>query len=116
MLPNKHRLRKQKDIERVWKEGKSSLANGLRVKVVFNKLGATRFCFIVPASIESRAAARNLFKRRLREAARCLLPRINSSYDIIIYLYRKPADISYASFFEALEKNLILAELAANET
>jgi ribonuclease P protein component len=115
MLCDKHRLRKQKDIKLAQKEGRSGSFGELRIKAVFNKLGATRFCFIVPAAVEARAAGRNLIKRRLREAARSLLPRIGGSYDIVVWLRNKPQDASFAKLFAALEKNLALAKILTDK-
>ena len=105
MLPDANRLRKQKEIERVKASGSGAAFAGLRIKSIPNDLPATRFCFVVSSAVAPRAVDRNLFKRRLREAARVLLPKIGGNYDIVVWLQRMPSDKSYAAFLEALKTN-----------
>ncbi|MDP1538407.1 MAG: ribonuclease P protein component [bacterium] len=79
MLSKNHRIRKKKDIEKIFKEGKNFREDSLVLKTVKNDLNACRFGFIVSQKISKKANIRNKIKRRLREIvrakkARFLLP------------------------------------------
>ncbi|PIV45352.1 MAG: ribonuclease P protein component [Candidatus Nealsonbacteria bacterium CG02_land_8_20_14_3_00_37_10] len=70
MLSKNHRIRKKKDIEKIFKEGKNFRENSLVLKTVKNDLNAYRFGFIVSQKISKKANIRNKIKRRLREIVR----------------------------------------------
>lgn len=81
MLPKSHRLKKKKDFDRVFKKGKGFNNNFLFLKIKRNKLSVSRFGFVVPLKVSSKATVRNKTKRRLREIVRELLPQITSGFD-----------------------------------
>jgi ribonuclease P protein component len=70
MLSKKHRIQKKKDIERIFKEGKSFREGFLVLKTAKNNLNIARFGFIVSQKISKKANVRNKIKRRLREMVR----------------------------------------------
>ncbi len=110
MLSSAHRLRKKKDIERVFKLGRSFNSQLFKIKICENGLKTTRFCFIVPAATVKKAAGRNYLKRRLREATRFFLPDIKNGYDVIVYpksIPANPKNIEYQAISENL-KNIFL--------
>lgn len=84
MLPKENRLKRKKDIENVWKHGKSQRFNSLLLKAVKNNLAKTRFAFIVSVKVAKKAVKRNKLKRRLREIIRKKLPQIKPGFDVII--------------------------------
>lgn len=84
MLPKPNRLKKKKDFERVFKEGKGYKENFLYFKIANNGLKTSRFGFIVGKNFSGKATQRNRIKRRLREAVRMNLPNIKSGFDVII--------------------------------
>ncbi len=84
MYPADYRLRKSKDIEKLFKYGKSFLAPLILLRFAKNNLKQTRLAVIVGTKVHKRAVKRNLIKRRLREAVKAEIPRLKSSYDIAI--------------------------------
>ncbi|MFA6097514.1 MAG: ribonuclease P protein component [Candidatus Paceibacterota bacterium] len=83
MLDKKFRLRKQKDFDRISKEGVYFSEHCLLMKAMRNELGVTRFGFIVSNKISGVAAKRNRIKRLLREAARSLQDKLKEGYDCL---------------------------------
>lgn len=67
MLPKINRLKKKKDIERVFKKGKGFKEDFLILKIAKNALSQTRFGFVVSQKVSKKATLRNKIKRRLRE-------------------------------------------------
>lgn len=113
-----HRLRKKKDIERVFKLGRNFNSQLFKIKICENGLGITRFCFIIPAAIVKKANRRNYLKRRLREAARFYLPNIKNGYDVIIYSKSIPADpknIKYQAISDDLQKIFLKSGLMSKK-
>lgn len=83
MLDKKFRLRKQKDFDRISKEGVYFSEHGLLMKAMRNGLELTRFGFIVSNKISGVAAKRNRIKRLLREAVRSLHGDLKEGYDCL---------------------------------
>ena len=67
MLAKNQRIRKKKDIERIFKKGKGHKEGLLILKTVKNDLSVSRFGFIVSQKVSKKANVRNKIKRRLRE-------------------------------------------------
>ncbi|OGZ19056.1 MAG: ribonuclease P protein component [Candidatus Nealsonbacteria bacterium RBG_13_38_11] len=70
MLPLKNRIRKKKDIEKIFKRGRTFKEASLILKTLKNNLGLSRFGFVVSQKISKKANVRNKIKRRLREIVR----------------------------------------------
>jgi len=70
MLPKKNRIQKKKDIEKIFKKGRTFKESSLVLKTMRNNLGESRFGFIVSQKVSKRANVRNKIKRRLREIVR----------------------------------------------
>ena len=81
MLSKKHRIQKKKDIERIFKEGKSFKESFLVLKTAKNNLNIARFGFIVSRKISKKANVRNKIKRRLRETVRLKMKLLKSNTD-----------------------------------
>lgn len=81
MLPEKNRLKKRKDFERVLRYGKGIKEDFLFLKIIENKLQNSRFGFVVSQKISKKAVVRNALKRRLREVVRLNLPKIEKGLD-----------------------------------
>ena len=84
MTPRANRLRKKKDIDRVFTAGRNFREDRLVLKTADNGLKTVRFCFIVSHKVSKNAVGRNKIKRRLREIARSFLPRIADGRDIVM--------------------------------
>jgi ribonuclease P protein component len=83
MLAAKNRLRKQRDIDLVLKEGKSSKDGFLVLKIIENRLDFCRFAFIVSKKVSKKASVRNKIRRKLREAVRPRIKDCEPGADII---------------------------------
>ena len=84
MLSKINRLKKQKDIERVFKQGEGIREDFLFLKFVKNNLMTSRFAFIVSLKVSKKAILRNKIKRRLRELVKSRLSKIKKGYDIVL--------------------------------
>jgi len=84
MLPPRNRLRKTREIERVFQEGSSFKEGSLLLKSVKNGLTVSRFTFIVGQKTAKKATQRNKIKRRLRDIVKKNLPHLKKGLDIIV--------------------------------
>ena len=84
MLSLKNRLKKQKDFDRVFHQGKGYKEKEIFIKVLKKEAPDLRFGFVVSKKVSNRAVKRNRLKRRLREIVRSFLPHIKQGYDIVI--------------------------------
>lgn len=84
MLPKANRLSKNKDISRVFKEGKLVRNDCLSLKFFKNQLTVSRFAFVVSLKVSKKAHLRNKIKRQLRENVRLRLRFIKTGFDAIL--------------------------------
>lgn len=84
MLPKKNRLKKTKDIDRVFKDGKGYREGFLFLKLVKNNLDVFRIAFIVSKKVASKSNVRNKIKRMLREAVGARLSEIKTGFDAVV--------------------------------
>lgn len=85
MLPKQFRLRKTKDFDLVWKNGRSFFVKQLGTKSRKNGLEESRFGFVVSTKISKRAVVRNRIKRLLRQSIHQNLDKIKSGFDIVFF-------------------------------
>jgi ribonuclease P protein component len=85
MLPLKNRLKKEKDFENVFKNGRGFNEDLLRIKITPNSLTNSRFGFIVSKKYSKKATERNNIKRKLREIIKKDLVGINEGFDIVLF-------------------------------
>lgn len=85
MLPQKNRLKTDRDFKKVFSEGKASESDLIKIRFLKNFKKYSRFGFIISNTFESKAVSRNLIKRRLRAAVYFLLKNIKPGFDIIIW-------------------------------
>lgn len=81
MLHKVNRLKKKKDFDRVFKEGKGYKEDFLSFQVAKNNLENSRFGFIVAKTVSKKATGRNKLKRRIRELVRIKLKKIKKGVD-----------------------------------
>ncbi len=84
MLRKINRLKKTKDIERVFKKGKGLKEDFLILKTLKNDLNKTRFSFIVSQKVSKKATVRNKIKRRLRDLVKRKLNIIRKHTDNLL--------------------------------
>ena len=84
MLPKINRLKKEKDFERVFKEGYSVREDPLFFKFAKNNLKVSRFGFVASKNFFKKATLRNKIVRRLREIVKRKLPEIKKGVDGVL--------------------------------
>lgn len=84
MLLQKNRLKKKKDFETVFKQGKGFKQGFLYLKIIKNNLDTSRFGFVISKKFSKKAVIRNKTKRRLSEIIKMRLPEIKKGMDAII--------------------------------
>ncbi len=89
MLPKKNRLKKRKEFEEVFKEGKVFFGNFFLMRVKKNNFLLSRFAFVFPFKQEKSAVKRNKGKRLFREIVRHCLPSIKGGFDVILIIKSK---------------------------
>jgi len=106
MLPDKNRLKKKKDFEKVLKEGRGIKEDFLILKVKKNKSKKLRFGFVVSKKISKKAVVRNKIKRRLREVIKERIKKIDKGLDIIIITLPGTETKDFQDFKITIEKLL----------
>ena len=84
MLPGINRLKKKKDFEYVFKQGRGLKEGFLSLKFVKNGRDSTRFGFVVGQKVSHKAVVRNRVKRRLRDLARARLEDVKKGFDVAV--------------------------------
>ena len=84
MLAKENRLKRKKDFEKLFKEGKSFREKFLVLKINKNNLNSNRFGFIVSKKVSKKAPVRNKIKRRLREIVRKEIDNYQKGFDVAI--------------------------------
>jgi ribonuclease P protein component len=116
MLPPANRLRKKKDIERVFANRKSCKSGLLVCKTAPSDMDAARFCFVVSKHVSNKATVRNLLKRRLREAVAALLPGVVKSCDCVLIACPGLQAKEYGEIRGLVRKILLLAGIYSEVT
>jgi len=84
MLPKTNRLKKKKDIERVFKSGQGFKEDFLILKVVRSNFKNSRFALVVSQKISKKATLRNKIRRKLSELVRSKIKRVKKGRDLIL--------------------------------
>jgi ribonuclease P protein component len=85
MLSIQNRLKKEKDFERVFKQGSPIKGRLFFLKILKTENKTSRIGLSVSKKISNKAVVRNKIKRRLREAVRAELKKNSlSGHDIVI--------------------------------
>lgn len=111
MLPKENRLRKKKDFERVFRQGKGFKERFLALKIIENKRVESRIGFVVSKKYSKKAVLRNKFKRQLREQIRKRLKGIKGGYDVVILARGGLEKKGFQEMDEVVEKLLSKAHL-----
>ena len=103
MLPKENRLKKKKDFEKLFKEGKSFKEKFLVLKVNNNNLDDNRFGFIVSKKISKKAVVRNKIKRQLREIVRKEINNYQKGFDVAVIALPGTELKNFGEMSQALE-------------
>jgi ribonuclease P protein component len=111
MLQKTNRLCKKKEIDGVFRRGKSVKEGNLTLKAAKNQLDSVRFCFVVSKRVSKTAVGRNLIKRRMREISKAVLPCLKPGYDLIFIVGPGFEKLDYRCIAEVMEKTFLRAGL-----
>lgn len=78
------RLAKEKDIEKVFRNGRSASSPNLFLRFCPNHLLKTRITVVAGLKVHKKAVKRNLIKRRLREVLRLNYAKITPGFDLVL--------------------------------
>jgi len=84
MLPKENRLKKEKEIEGVFRRGKGFKEDFLILKAVKNDLNEIRFGFIISGKVSKRATIRNKIKRRISSLVTLQMNKLKKGVDILL--------------------------------
>ncbi|KKR91917.1 MAG: Ribonuclease P protein component [Parcubacteria group bacterium GW2011_GWC2_42_12] len=84
MLVKSHRLVKQKDFEKVFKQGRPYYTKFLGAMILANQLDFNRFGIVISSKVSKKATERNKLKRRIKQAIRGLDKKLKSGLDLAI--------------------------------
>lgn len=104
MLARAKRLRKDRDIQRVFRLGRPGGNDLIGLKTLPNKLGVSRAALVVSGKISKKAVVRNRIRRRLSGQLEELWQTIPPGYDIVI---SARADLSVTPVVE-LKRSIVV--------
>jgi ribonuclease P protein component len=84
MLAKNSRLKKNKEFDLVFKEGKTTYGSILGIKVRENQLGINRFGVLLSTKVSKLAVTRNIYKRRIKDILKNQNLKIKTGYDCVI--------------------------------
>jgi ribonuclease P protein component len=112
MLSSPNRLRKGRDIARVYKRGTYGAGRDqLSVKVARGLTGQSRAVVIVSKKVDKRAVVRNTNRRKLAGALADIWATVPAGYDIVVSVHRDVSGAPAANLRDLLTEALRRAGL-----
>jgi ribonuclease P protein component len=106
MFAKNNRLRKTKEIDLVFKQGKSAFEKALGIKTKKNDLSNTKITVLVSVKVSKKAVERNLLKRRIRAALRENISNFKGSYDLVVVTQPSAKNLDYVEIQQTIKKLL----------
>ncbi|OGF28285.1 ribonuclease P protein component [Candidatus Falkowbacteria bacterium RIFOXYC2_FULL_47_12] len=103
MLAKNYKIQKKKEVEAVFKNGRSSFDDIVGVKILPTAQGNSRFVVVVSTKVSKKAIERNRVKRKLSEICRLSLTRLAAGNDFFILAL--PASVQKT--YRELENSLL---------
>jgi len=110
VLNKVYRLKKR-EVEKLFKKGRTYRGKILILKIKRNKLPFSRWSFIVPLRVSKRAIERNRLRRRLTEVFREKIKIVKPGFDGIILAHPTALEKNYQEINEEIDKLLIISDL-----
>ncbi|MBI2674359.1 MAG: ribonuclease P protein component [Candidatus Yanofskybacteria bacterium] len=105
-LPKKNRLTSKKDIDHVFKRGRTVKGSFLFIKRLDNPKGYSRFAFVVSSKYVSLAVDRNRIKRMFSEKVRRTPALLEHGYDMVVVIHKKVEREQFKELGEELREIL----------
>jgi len=106
MLAKKFRITKQKDVEDLFKKGRSSFSNIMGVKKLDTQENISKFVVVVSTKVSKKAVIRNKIKRQLSEICRTHYTKIKPGQNFFILALPVILKQSYNDIDKAFIKHL----------
>jgi ribonuclease P protein component len=90
------RLRKERDIMRVYQKGRGAVNDQLGIKAVTNPQGQTRIAIVVSKKVDKRAVVRNKNRRRIAGILRGQGETYLAGCDIVVTVRQDLSGLSHA--------------------
>jgi ribonuclease P protein component len=110
VLNKVYRLRK-KEVEEIFKKGRTYKGEILILKIKKNNLALSRWSFIVPLKVSKKTIERNRLRRRLTEIFGKKIKTIKPGFDGIILVYPTALDKNYREINEEIDRLLTSSNL-----
>lgn len=104
MLSFKNRLKRKKDFEKIYSDGKSANADSIFLKFIKNNKTETRIGFVVSKKVSNKAVERNLIKRILRNYCREKISEMVPGLDIVVIAKKEIKNLSKEEIYLSLEE------------
>lgn len=111
MLNKRNRLTKQKEIEAVFKKGKSSYDKYLGVKAIKSELKVNRTAVIIGIKVSKKAVIRNGIKRRVAHILREEISKFKFTYDMVVIVLPPAVELDFQGLKHSLRTNLSKLEV-----
>lgn len=102
MLPVKHRLKRDKDFQVLFKSGQGAHGLVCGGKWKRNGLGVSRFAVVVGTKVSKKAVVRNRLRRQIREVIRLRLDQFKPGYDLVLIVKSAAMDKSHEQLERAV--------------
>lgn len=106
MLSRENRLRKARDIDRVYKLGRYGGGGNLSVKSRPNGYAQSRAVVVVGKKIDKRAVVRNRIRRRLAALLSQKWGTVAPGYDIVVSVHRDISEVESSQLTKQLQHGL----------
>ncbi len=106
MLPKENRLKKKKEFEAIFENGRTIKGKNIIVKYLGNGLEYAKVGFIVSKKVSKKAVERNKIKRQLREAVK--QTDLKRGLSIIIIALSSIKNVPYIEIESDIKKTLKL--------
>ncbi len=106
MLAQKYRLRKSKDIARVYQRGRYSSGRDFTIKAINNGFSDTRLAIVVSRKVSKSAVVRNRIRRRVSGQIEEAWKTVRPGYDIVITVREDISALETGSLRNDLYKHL----------
>lgn len=110
MFKRQHRLRKEREIVRVYQKGRGAVSDDLGIKALRNPQGQTRTAIVVSKKVDKRAVVRNRNRRRIAGILRSQGETYLSGYDIVVTVRRDLSALSQSELSARLTTLLTRSE------
>jgi len=95
MLAKNSRLKKNKEFDLVFKEGRTVYGGILGIKIRKNQLEVNRFGVLLSTKVSKLAVIRNLYKRRIKDILKTQDLEIKTGYDCVVIVLPTIINKSY---------------------